>query len=90
LAGLKTWRSREVDTMPDIMDAIQQHAEDVAADALAAHAQRQRLMGRTTCANLDCGADIAPVRTALGAQLCIDCQRGEEAAQVHTSAWRRR
>lgn len=66
--------------MPDLMDRVQQHAEDVAADALAAHAQRQQPVGRTTCANLDCGDDIVPARTALGAQLCIDCQRAEEAA----------
>lgn len=76
--------------MPDFMDHIQQHAEDVTADALAAHALRQRPAGRETCANLDCGADIAPVRTALGAQLCMDCQTGEEAAQVHLKTWGRR
>lgn len=76
--------------MPDFMDHIQQHAEDVAADALAAHALRQRKPGRTTCANLDFGADIAPVRTALGAQLCMHCQMGEEAAQAHLKTWGRR
>ena len=72
------------------MDHIQQHAEDVAADALAAHALRQRQPGRTTCANLDCGADIAPVRTALGAQLCMDCQAAEEAQASHFKTWGRR
>ena len=76
--------------MPDFMDHIQQQADEAAADALAAHALRQRPAGRETCANLDCGADIAPVRTALGAQLCIDCQTGEEAAQAHLKTWGRR
>lgn len=76
--------------MPDFMDHIQQHAEDVTADALAAHALRQRQPGRTTCANLDCGADIAPVRTALGAQLCLTCQAGEEAQTAHFKTWGRR
>ena len=76
--------------MPDFMDHIQQHAEDVTADALAAHALRQRPAGRETCANLDCGADIAPVRTALGAQLCMDCQSAEESQDAHFKAWGRR
>ena len=69
--------------MPDAMDRVQQHAEDVACDAPAAHALRAQEPGRTTCANVDCGADIAPVRTALGAQLCMDCQLADEARAVH-------
>ena len=76
--------------MPDAMDRVQQHAEDAACDALAAHALRVQRPGRTTCANLDCGADIAPVRTALGAQLCLDCQHSEEAAAAHFKTWGRR
>lgn len=76
--------------MPDMMDRVQQHAEDVANDALAAHALQRRLQGRDTCANLDCDAAIAPVRTALGAQLCIDCQRAEESQDAHFKAWGRR
>ena len=38
----------------------------------------------------DCGADIAPVRTALGAQLCLDCQSAEESRAAHFKAWGRR
>ncbi|MGE4366192.1 hypothetical protein [Thermomonas sp.] len=76
--------------MTDDMDRVQQHVEDCARDALAAHALRQRQPGRTTCANLDCGADIAPVRTALGAQLCMDCQTAEEAQAAHFKTWGRR
>lgn len=67
--------------MPDAMDRNQEYTEAFAADALANHKGRlQQSVGRTTCANLDCGDDIHPARTALGAQLCIECQREEEAA----------
>lgn len=76
--------------MPDAMDRVQQHAQDVAADALAKHASRAAQAGRTHCANLDCEADIAPARTALGAQLCLECQQAEEAQAVHLGTWRRR
>lgn len=76
--------------MPDFMDHIQQHAEDVAADALATHARRSQQVGRTTCANLDCGEAIAKERTALGAQLCMDCQSAEESQDAHFKAWGRR
>lgn len=65
--------------MPDAMDAVQQHAQDLTADALALHARRTVIAGRTHCANLDCGEAIAPPRTALGAQLCLECQRHDEA-----------
>lgn len=76
--------------MPDAMDRVQQHALDLTADALAEHARRQMASGRTHCGNLDCGEPIAPARTALGAQLCLDCQRVEEAQAVHLAAWQRR
>lgn len=76
--------------MPDAMDRVQQLAQDLAADAVAEHARRPVAAGRTHCANLDCGEPIAPARTALGAQLCLDCQQAEEAARVHQAAWRRR
>lgn len=76
--------------MPDAMDRVQQHAQDMTADALAEHARRPVVAGRTHCGNLDCGEPIAPARIALGAQLCLDCQQAEEAARVHQAAWRRR
>ena len=76
--------------MPDLMDAVQQHAADMASDALTAHAQRPRLAGRATCAHLDCGAGIDPPRTAMGAQRCMDCQREHEAQSAHFMAWGRR
>ncbi|MFN3310108.1 MAG: hypothetical protein ACK40R_00180 [Thermomonas sp.] len=76
--------------MADDMDRVQQHVEDCARDALAAHALRPQQEGRTSCANLDCGEAIAPVRTALGAQLCLACQSAEEAQAAHFRTWGRR
>lgn len=76
--------------MPDAMDGVQQHAADLVSDALAQHAARPRPPGLRHCANLDCREPIAPARTALGARLCMDCQRGEEAQAAHFSAWGRR
>lgn len=76
--------------MADEMDRVQQHVEDCAADALAAHAMRQQQAGRASCANLECGEPIAPVRTALGAQLCLPCQVAEEAQAAHFRTWGRR
>ena len=74
--------------MPDAMDAIQRQAEQLAEDAVHQHAQRPRLAGRTSCANLDCGEPIAPERSALGAQLCFECQLEEEARAAHFRTWR--
>ena len=76
--------------MPDAMDRVQQHAAEINADALAMHQRRARPLGRDYCANLDCGEPILPARTALGAQLCMDCQRGEEARAAHFETWGRR
>lgn len=76
--------------MPDEMDRVQQHAQDLAHDALVAHAMRPRPPGRTVCENADCGEGIAPARTAMGARLCIDCQREEEARAAHFRTWGRR
>jgi RNA polymerase-binding transcription factor DksA len=69
------------------MDAVQQYAENYTADALAQHARRPVVQGRTHCANTDCGEPIAPTRTALGAQLCLDCQHAEEARAAHFAKW---
>lgn len=76
--------------MPDAMDRVQQHALDSAADALARHADRRQPVGRTMCANLDCGEPISDYRRQAGAQLCLECARLEEAAAVHQRAWRGR
>ncbi len=66
--------------MPDAMDRVQQHAQDMVDDAMRARDGKSQLPGRDTCASLDCELDISPQRKAIGAQLCIDCQRDEEAA----------
>lgn len=76
--------------MPDAMDRVQQHAADMAGDALKAHATRPRLVGRTHCENADCGESIDPCRTELGARLCIDCQREDEARGAQFRTWSRR
>ena len=76
--------------MPDSMDRVQQLADDHAADALKRHSSRPRLAGRSTCGNLDCGEGISSERQALGAQLCLTCQRAEEAVAAHQRTWRGR
>lgn len=75
--------------MPDLMDAVQDRllAE---AEALQAVREQRPVQGRTRCATDGCGEPISPERTALGAQLCMDCQRGEEARAVHFRTWARR
>lgn len=76
--------------MADAMDAVQQQALDAAEDALLRHQARPAPAGRTSCANLDCGESIHPARTALGAQLCLECQHEQDARDAHFNTWRRR
>lgn len=76
--------------MPDAMDHVQQLAADHAADSLARHADREQRVGRSHCANLDCGEPVSDVRRKLGAQLCLDCAQAEEAVAVHHRVWRGR
>lgn len=73
--------------MSDAMDQVQALAEAHAAEAVKRHSMRPHLEGRSTCANLDCQQPISDARRALGAQLCIDCQRGEEARAAHFQTW---
>lgn len=73
--------------MPDFLDAVQEHVEAQTQASLQAHLQRKTAQGRTTCANLDCGEGIHPMRTDMGAQLCIDCQREEEATAKLRGRW---
>lgn len=77
--------------MPDLMDRVQQHADDLTADAIAAHRRGQPAKpGRTMCADPDCGEPISQHRRALGAQLCLACQRAAEARGAHQRTWRGR
>ncbi len=75
--------------MPDAMDRCQQFNADQIEDALRRHADRPQRAGLTRCEMADCREPIAPERTALGARLCMDCQRGEEAAHAHLVHWKR-
>lgn len=76
--------------MPDAMDRVQQHAQDLTADALDAHARRPRPLGLAFCEDEACGEPVTPERQALGARLCLDCQRAAEAHAAHFSRWGRR
>ena len=76
--------------MPDEMDRVQQHAQDLAADALARHKRSQpRGPGRQFCEDESCGEPIAPARQALGAVLCLECQAATEARSAHVNVGRR-
>lgn len=75
--------------MPDAMDRVQQHNQDLTADALAMHARRQVVAGRTECINQDCGEPIARVRTEMGAVRCVECQREHESRAAHFATWGR-
>lgn len=63
--------------MTDWIDRAQELQLRAIEDALAARTAAPAA-GRETCANLDCGEPISPQRQALGARLCLDCQRAEE------------
>ena len=75
--------------MPDPMDLVQERVQRE-TDALVASAARATSPGATACVGADCGEPIAPERTALGARLCLDCQRGAEARNAHFARWGRR
>lgn len=59
----------------DSIDRAQQRQQEEIDQALAAR-KRDRA-GRTTCA--ECGDAISELRTRLGAELCMPCQRAIEA-----------
>ncbi len=72
--------------MPDFMDHVQ---DRVLAETERAIASRTRVLeGKEHC--VECGDHILPLRTAMGAQLCLDCQQGLEARDMHRAAWARR
>lgn len=75
--------------MPDAMDHVQAMNDRHTENALRTHARRERTEGATHCQNLDCGEPIMPARQALGARLCLECQRGEEAQAAHFQTWHR-
>lgn len=76
--------------MPDAMDRMQAFNEDHTADALKRHAARKVAAGRMHCVVSDCGEPISDARRDMGAQLCLACQKEEEARDAHLSRWARR
>lgn len=67
----------------DVIDVAQRRQQEEIDHALAAARQAfAAAPGRTECAAPGCDEPIDPLRTRLGAQLCLDCQeRAERAAQ---------
>lgn len=70
----------------DVIDKAQQRQLDDIEQAL--QSRKPAEPGRETCANATCGEPITPVRQALGAQFCLDCQRDIEMRQRGTSCRR--
>jgi len=68
----------------DMIDVAQRRQMEAIEQALAS--RKTAGQGRTHCIAEDCGAPIAPVRQAMGAQLCLDCQR---AAEQRAQSWAR-
>lgn len=62
----------------DMIDVAQRRQQEDIEHALEMRPRAKA--GRVTCANLDCDEAILPIRTAMGAQLCIDCQGNAEHA----------
>ncbi len=64
--------------MGDLMDQVQAQTDAQLANALEHRARRPSRVGLTHCEDIDCREPIAPLRTAMGARLCIDCAKAEE------------
>ena len=65
--------------MMDIIDQAQDYQQRMIDAAVDRH--RQHRIGRSHCANEDCGEPISATRRKLGAQLCLDCARAQEQRQ---------
>lgn len=75
--------------MVDDVDRVTAMDERHLEDALRARAQRQVSEGLTQCEDMECGAPITAQRQAMGARLCIDCAKADEARAAHHRQWRR-
>jgi len=64
--------------MCDDVERAQDIAQHFIDSSLRDHfaARKQPRSGRSTC--IECEEPITPTRKALGADLCIDCQRDED------------
>lgn len=76
--------------MTDLLDSAQEQIEATTEAAIRAHAERPRSVGRAQCEDPDCGEPITPQRQALGARLCLACQKAEEGRQAHFAKWHAR
>lgn len=65
--------------MVDAVDRTQALTDAHLTNALEHHARRRTPVGLTRCEDADCREPIAPMRTAMGARLCIDCAKAAEA-----------
>jgi|GEM_PF-2166373 len=78
--------------MPDAIDHMQDVTERHVENSLRTHARAQanRPPGLTHCEQEDCRAPIATLRQQMGARLCIECAKADEARNAHLAAWRHR
>jgi len=78
--------------MPDVIDQIQDMTERHMENAERTHARARanRRPGLTHCEQDDCRMPIAALRQQMGARLCIECAKADEARATHQAAWRRR
>lgn len=70
----------------DIIDRAQALQQADIDHALANRRPPKR--GLTHCENVDCGEPISEQRQQLGARMCIDCARDEEARAAQWSTTR--
>lgn len=78
--------------MPDAIDQMQDVSDRHVENSLRTHARSQaaKAPGLTHCEQIDCRAPITPLRQNMGARLCIDCARADEARTAHQATWRQR
>lgn len=74
--------------MPDELDRVQAITELHLQNAIDTHARRPVSAGLSNCEDVECGEPITAQRQEMGARLCIDCQRAEEARAAHFRSWR--
>lgn len=59
-----------------MIDVAQRRQQEEIEHALAA--RKKPTIGRTHCANLDCGEPISALRREIGARFCVGCQNAAE------------
>ena len=78
--------------MPDAIDQMQDVSDRHVENSLRTHARAQaaKAPGLTHCEQIDCRAPIAQLRQDMGARLCIEHARADEARAAHHASWRQR